>query len=272
MLAPLENVTDNALRELLHNHGADLTFTEMAMLNGIMKRNKKSLQRITIQNNVPTQIQLAVLKETELIDFLKTFQPTKSFKGFNLNLGCPAPNIIKQGMGCGMIKRISKIQRMVKIIKDAGYPCSIKMRLGLNLYEKKKKAYLNLIKGVDADFFIVHVRHGSEHYDAPPDYEALKECVETGKNIIANGDIDTIEKVNLVKAMGVKGVMIGRVAVKNPFIFEHLKGLKETSMADLRKEYLKIFRKYKQESLYQENFLKRFDKQKLNLIKEDVMG
>ena len=158
------------------------------------------------------------------------------------------------------------------MIKDFGYPCSIKMRLGMNLYEKKKKAYLNLIKGVDADFFIVHVRHGSEHYDAKPDYNALKECVETGKNIIANGDIDTIEKVNLVKAIGVKGVMIGRAAVKNPFLFEHLKGLKETRMEDLRKEYLKIFRKYKQDSLYQENLLKRFDKQKLNLIKEDVMG
>ena len=272
MLAPLENVTDNALRELLHNHGADLTFTEMTMLNGIMKRNKKSLERINIQNNVPTQIQLSVLKETELMEFLKNFKPTKAFKGFNLNLGCPAPNIIKQGMGCGMIKRVSKVNRIVKIIKDAGYPCSIKMRLGMNWYEKKKKAYINLIKGVDADFFIVHVRHGSEHYDASPNYESLKECVETGKSIIANGDIDTIEKVELVKSMGVKGVMIGRAAVKNPFLFERLKGLEETSMEDLRKEYLKIFRKYKQESSYQENFLKRFDKQKLNILKEDVMG
>lgn len=273
MLAPMEDTTDNAFRELCFRHGADLTFTEMSRLSGLVRRNKSTQQKIEIRNEVPTQIQLATQKEDGLKLFLKEFEPTKGFAGINFNLGCPSPQFIKQGLGCSMIKRISKVEKLIQIVKDQSYPCSIKMRLGLNLFEKKKKAYLNLINEVDADFFIVHARTGSEHYETKPDYSVYPECVRTGKSIIANGDIDSTQKVTLLKEMGVNGVMIARAAVRNPALFERLKGLKETDAETLKREYLELLNKYPTgKSTYRDNVLKRLGQEKNTYAVETVMG
>ena len=244
MLAPLENVSDNALRELCFRHGADLTFTAMSRLSGLAAKNANTGKKIEILNGVPTQIQLAAQKENDLASFLGWFEPAKGFAGFNFNIGCPSPQYMKQGLGCAMMKRLSKLNRMMGLVKSHGYACSVKMRLGMNLFEKQNKVYLNVIKGVDADFFIVHARHGAERYDSPPDYSIFPECVATGKDIIANGNVDSPEKVALMRDMGVKGVMIGRAAVCDPGIFGRLKGLGEPDAAALRNEYLVLAGKY----------------------------
>lgn len=270
MLAPLEDVTDNPFRELCYRHGADLTFTEMTRLASLVRNNKSSLNKIEILNDVPTQIQLAAIKEKELETFLTRYQPCKSFKGINFNIGCPSPQLIRLGLGCALIKRVTKVNKLVKVVKDHGYACSIKMRLGANIFEKQKKVYLNLINGVDADFFAVHARHGSEHYETKPDYSVFPECVKTGKEIIANGDIDNREKVILLKDMGVKGVMIGRAAVRNPAIFERLKGIKETNIDLIKKEYLELTAG--EESKYKKNIIKRLGKEKIIDNEDHVMG
>jgi tRNA-dihydrouridine synthase B len=273
MLAPLEDVSDNAFRELCFQHGADLTFTEMARLSGIVRNNKSTMKKIQIFNNVPTQIQFATNNENDLNKFLNSFEPTPGFSGINFNLGCPSPHLINQGLGCVLIKRISKIARLVKMVKEKGYSCSIKMRLGLNLFEKQKKVYLNLIKGVDADFFIIHPRHGTEHYEAPADYSIYPECVDTGKNIVANGDIDSLEKFNVLKNIGVKGVMIGRAAVRNPAIFEMLKGINKTDTKNLKEEYLVLAKKYFQgNTKYADNVLEYLGKINTRQGEEHVRG
>ena len=276
MLAPLEDTSDNALRELCFNHGADLTFTEMTRLRSAVDENKSSLRKISIINNVPTQIQFAVQNEFDLKKFLDKYNPSKNFKGINLNLGCPSPQLINLGMGCAMIKRVSKVNSFVKIIQDYGYGSSVKLRLGLNAYEKKMKSYLNLITGVDADFFIVHARHGAEHYEVPADYRVFPEIVATGKMIIANGDVDSIRKVNLLKKMGVAGAMIGRAAVTDPAIFERLKGQKGPSFEELRKDYTLLAEKYFEANgsneKYKENVLKRLGKKKVFSEDDNVQG
>jgi tRNA-dihydrouridine synthase B len=269
MLAPLEDVTDNPFRQLCYNHGADLTFTEMTRLAAAVRKNKSTLRKTEITNNVPTQIQFAALKENNLFSFLKMFKPPKSFAGINFNLGCPSPKIMGKGMGCALMKRVSKVNRLVKIVKDHGHPCSVKIRLGANLFQKEKKVYLNLINGVDADFFIVHARHGHEHYEAEPDYSVFPECVKTGKDIIANGDVDTVAKVKMVQDMGVKGVMVGRAAIRNPAIFEKLKGKKETPIETVKEEYMELAT---EDTRYKKNILKRLGKEKIIDDEKHVNG
>jgi tRNA-dihydrouridine synthase B len=258
MLAPLELVSDNSFRELCFNHGADLTFSEMARLDAIVRKNKSTAKRIEILNKVPTQIQFAANKEKQILKFLKSFKAPESFKGFNLNLGCPGPEVIQVGLGASLIKRIKKVDSMVKVFKDHNFSCSIKMRLGLNKYEKEKKIYLNLIKQVDADFFIVHPRHAKEDSTTTPDESVYTECVDTGKNIIANGDIGSIEKVKELKKIGIKGVMIGRGAMRNPSIFSVLKGNKATPSDKLKKEYLELMKIYPQKSKQYERKVLRY--------------
>jgi len=223
MLAPMEDHTGPEFRELCFKKGADSTFTEMARISALARNNKSTLEKINIPNDIPTYIQLIGSNEKDLDKFLNNFVLQKGFLGFNLNLGCPSLNMVQEGFGCALIKRITKVKKIVKTIREYDHPVSIKLRLGMNKFEKEKKSYLNLINDVDADFFIVHARHGKETYENPADFDVYKECVKTNKIIIANGDIETKEQIQYLKSIGIKGAMIGRAAVNNPDIFNKLK-------------------------------------------------
>jgi len=254
--APLEDISDSVFRTLCYKYGADLTFTEMARLEGLARKNASTWSRLCCHDNTPVVVQLLGSKEDRLNHFLGMFEPSPGFKGINLNMGCPNPKVIRIGQGCALVKRLNKARSLVRIIRDYGYPVSIKMRLGLNSFEKKKKIYLALIKSVNADFFVVHARHGLEGYDSPADYSVFPECVATGKQIIANGDIDSKEKVESLRTMGVAGVMIGRAAVKNPAIFNELKGLSAPNPKAIREEYILKSKELNHPYRYQKQVLK----------------
>ena len=253
----MENYTDSAFRTLCFNHGCDLTFTEFASTEALVNNVVETWGLIELKNSTPTMIQLLVGNEEKLSLFLKKFTPKDGFLGFNFNFGCPDPEIVKSGRGCAAIKRISKANRLISIVRKHNYPISIKMRLGETNFEKEKKVYLNLIKETNPDFFIVHARSGEESYEDCADYSVFEECVSTGKEIIANGDIDSISKVKDLKKMGVRGVMIGRSAVTNPAIFDELKGNKVPSFEELRSEYSLLADKYKSKPRCKKNVLMR---------------
>lgn len=260
MLAPLEDFSDNALRTLCYRYGADLTFTEMIRAEALAKKVESVWKRIEFKDDTSTVIQISVNKEYILKKFLSMFKPSDSFKGFNFNFGCPDPQIVKLGQGCAMIKRIAKTEKLLKIIKKREYNASIKLRLGMNIFERQKKVYLNLIKNVNADFFIVHSRYGTQKYNEPADFSVYPECVDTGKTIIANGDIETKEHVKHLKLMGLKGVMLARSAIVNPAIFDYLKGKDIPNISAIKKEYEELALKYNSPFRYRNNVLKHLGK------------
>lgn len=257
MLAPMEDLTDSSFKTLCYKYGADLTFTEMIRIEGLAKKNENSWQRLEPKDETPTVVQLLGNNEEYLKEFLKNFNPKPGFKGININIGCPNPQVIKLGYGCSMVRRAGKVKRLINIIKDRSYEASIKMRLGLNETEKKNKLYIGLIQEVDADYFIVHARHGQETYTKPADFSVYEECTKTGKTIIANGDIGTKEQILFLKEKGVKGAMIGKAAVTNPQIFNMLKGEKIVSIEQVKKDYNELIKKFNPPFRYQKNILKR---------------
>lgn len=223
MLAPLEGVSDNAFRTLCYENGADLTFTEMARMGNLARNKRGELEKISITNSTPAQIQVAGAKLPEYEKFLSAFKPTGGFCGFNLNLGCPSPEFMRQGLGAAMVRRVARVNEVVKLIGKHGYECSIKMRLGMNDYEKERGAYLNLIRNVDASFFAVHAKTGVQKSHDKADFSAYGKCVETGKKIVANGDIVSREQVAGLERIGLYGAMIGRAAMKDPAVFRKLR-------------------------------------------------
>ena len=222
MLAPMEGITDASFRTLAHRNGADLTFTEIARVTNLARGKKGELARIAIPDSTPTQIQLAGSKLEDYEKFLSKFSAPDGFRGFNLNLGCPSPSFIRQGIGAAMIKRVARVQEIIRIINHHGFECSVKLRLGLNQYEKERGAYLNLIKSADASFFIVHARTAAQTELDPADVSVYKRCIATGKKIVANGGIRTREDAAAMKQTGMYGAMVGRTASGNPGIFREL--------------------------------------------------
>jgi len=250
MLAPVEDMTSNAFRTICHRYGADLTFTEMTRVEGLARKNKSTWSRIDLKDDTPTVIQLLGAKEFCFKKFLSMFEPPKGFKGFNLNVGCPNPQVVKLGQGCAIIE----------IFRDHSFPASIKMRLGINKKDKENKAYLHLIEAVDADFFVVHARYGSQTYAEPADFSVYEECVRTGRNIIANGDIKTKEQAESLKGIGVKGVMVGRAAILDPSIFNKLKGVSSPDLKIIMKEYMELSKNFDEPFKYSKNIIKHMGK------------
>ena len=246
MLAPIERITSPAFRNIAHKYGADLTFTEQIRAEGLAKNNKATWERLELIDKTPTVIQLTGIKESNFKKFLDKFEPEKKFKGFNLNLGCPSRKVIELGLGCAMVKRVNKTQKIVELIKNYGYDVSIKLRLGMNISEKEKKVYLNLINGTEASYYIVHTRHGKQSYKSLADFSVYKECVETSKEIIANGDIKTKDHIDFLKDLGIKGAMIGRATIFDPAIFNRLKGKKTPSPKKVLEEVKELTKKYEE--------------------------
>lgn len=260
MLAPMENVTSGALRTLCYRHGADLTFTEMVRVGALSMNNKSTWSRLEFRDATPVVIQLIGSKEEHFAKFLSMFKPQEGFSGFNINLGCPSPDIVNLGQGCAMGRKISKVMRIVGIFKDRGFPVSLKMRLGMNQRDKEYKVYLKMIEAVDADYFIVHARHGTQTYNNPADFSVYEECVRTGKEIIANGDITTKEQLESLQKIGVKGAMIGRAAVTDPAIFDRLKGRPAPPVEALMDEYVSLSVEYNESIRCKSNILKHMGK------------
>jgi len=197
----------------------------MTHVESLLNRNKGSLEKVMNRDDTPVQVQVLTSSEAKFSRFLSGFEPYEWFMGFNLNLSCPSRDVIRRGKGAAMVKRAAKTQRLVSVIRDFGFPVSVKIRLGLNRYEKDNRLYLNSIRGVDPDFFVVHAKHAGQGSDEAEDYSVFPECVEEARGVpvIANGGVDSIGKVRLLMGMGVGGVMIGRAALAVPSIFDLFK-------------------------------------------------
>ncbi len=262
-LAPLEGVSDCAFRTLCFNHGADLTCTEMIRVNSLIRKNKSTLALLDLKNTVPTGIQLLAIKPTSAQEFVRIFPDFNvSPRQINLNCGCPSSDVIRQGGGAALVKRIQRLQELVNIFRKLSFPVTLKIRLGLNAYEQKNKVYLNLLRNVDADAFIIHARHARQGSSEPANWRVFEECLATGKHIVPNGDITEREHIAHFKQLGVKEVMIGRAAVRNPSVFSYLKGGEKKSVDSLQHEYLQLCSAYPTIPKYKENVLAYLGKEK----------
>lgn len=276
MLAPLEGYSDGVLRTICFRHGADLTFTEMAHVSSFLRNNKPALAKITVKDSTPVQIQLLTGREGQLERFISGFKPFPGFMGFNLNLCCPSRKVIRHGKGAAMVKRAAKTQRLVSIIQEHGYNVSVKLRLGLNQFEKMNKVYLNCLGAVEADFFIVHAKTAVQESSESEEYSVFPECVEAaaGRQVIANGGVDSVEKVRLLRDMGVGGIMIGRAAIGNPAIFNLLKndlGFNEPkktipNINELKREYVSLNKRFNGQERYKDRFLRVLGKKIRSII------
>ncbi|PRP81452.1 nifR3 family TIM-barrel protein [Planoprotostelium fungivorum] len=296
MAAPLEGYSDRAFRKLCHNHGASKTFTEMARVEALSKNNKSTWSRVITVQLLPTTT-----------DHLKKFLDMWHAKGYqtsewNLNLGCPSPNLVSKGLGVAMMKRINKINQHIDILKETGVllrcnlipdsyqlPVSIKIRLGMNEMEASQRCYLNTIKNTNADYYIVHARNGKQKSSDKPDWSVYRDCVVDGKIVIANGDIRTTADLDFLRISGISGVMMGRVAVQNPTIFSqfvnhmenpsqpasHAKTTEERQkvVEEVKREYDRLLSTYyaseeeAQREKYRSNFMRHFANPKY----EDMM-
>ena len=243
-LAPLAGVTNKAYRTLMKELGADVVVSEMISINGLTHNNKRTFGMLDfdaseqpfgaqIFGNDPKNYAFAA-------DLVKEFNP----EFVDINVGCPVKKITGQGAGSALMKDVDKLCRIIDITKSSigDTPLSIKIRLG---WDDESKNYLDVGKRAQeagADFITMHGRTRAQMYNGLSDWNAIKELKEhLSIPVIGNGDIiDYASYKEKLEFSGVDGVMIGRGAVENPYVFNDIKnnGVSADWSYDKRKEII----------------------------------
>jgi nifR3 family TIM-barrel protein len=142
----------------------------------------------------------------------------------DFNSGCPVKKIVKTGSGVALMRDIKKFEAMVKtVVKSVEIPVTVKIRTGLREGELLSPAFAKVAEDCGAQAVIVHGRYASKIHTGPIDYKGLEETVKAVSiPVIGNGGIIDIESASDMFNSGVDGLMIGRGAIGNPFIFKSI--------------------------------------------------
>jgi len=242
VLAPMAGATDIPFRELAYQLGADFAVTEMIMANSLIYKNKKGFKLMERgPNDSPFIVQIAA-SETET--FLKALPYIKDVGAdiLDINMGCPAKKIVTKGSGSALLRDPQKVYDIVKSIKDnIDIPVTVKIRLGWDHEELTYKEVIKNIQLAGADSFTVHRRTKAQMYKGFFGEDIFKEIADMATiPFICNGEINNKEDIDRAFELGCDGVMIGRSAVKYPWIFS--KDIKEPTRKDIYEIMIKHFK------------------------------
>jgi tRNA-dihydrouridine synthase B len=226
VLAPLAGFTDLPFRSVVKKFGADLTVSEMLSSNALAHGSQKTLHMLEKSpNEDPYSVQIAASEVDMARRAVEVLNEQDGIDIIDLNCGCPVPKVVGHGSGSSLLKNLPLMGDIIKTIKETSNKelTSVKIRLGFE--EKNHIDIGKIVEDSGADFLAVHGRTRAGKFKAPVDYDAIAEIKEAiNIPVIANGDIDSFEKAQWVlEHTKADGVMIGRGAVGDPWIFQKLK-------------------------------------------------
>lgn len=222
-LAPMAGVTDKVFRQLCREMGAALSCTEMVSAKGLKYKSpgtEKLLERASVEN--PACVQLFGSDPVIMAEQMKALE-CDSIHIFDINMGCPAPKIVKNNEGSALMNDPLLVGRIVgECAKAVSTPVTVKIRKGFDRINAVEIAKICEASGATA--ITVHGRTRDEFYSGKADIDIIKQVKEAVKiPVIGNGDItDGTSALNMLEYTGCDAVMIGRAAMGNPFIFREI--------------------------------------------------
>ncbi|MES2631027.1 MAG: tRNA-dihydrouridine synthase [Patescibacteria group bacterium] len=257
ILAPMEAVTDIVFRHAVAKAASpDVFFTEFVNTNSFCSPKGRHSTRGRLAFSEDEQPMVAQIwgKNPEYFREMALGLKELGFAGIDINMGCPAKDVVQGGSGSGLIRTPELAAEIIAATKEAGLPVSVKTRLG-DIRVDELKEWLTHILKQDVVNLTIHLRTRKEmskvdaHYELIPEIKALRDEIAPQTLLTINGDIrDRQHGLELVEQYGVDGVMIGRGIFHNPFAFE-LEPLEHSreELLDLLKFQLDLFDKYDKE-------------------------
>lgn len=222
-LAPMAGYTDVAFREQCKKYGAGLTTTEMVSAKGLLYDSEKT-KRLLFTSPLEDIKSVQIFgHEPDVIAKACSNELLKDFDIIDINMGCPATKIVKNGDGSKLMTNFALAEQIVKsAVMATDKPITVKMRLG---YDKNVAVeFAKMLEKAGASAIAVHGRLATQGYAGDVDYKSIAEVKKTVSiPVIANGNIvDEKSYQEVLKITNADAVMIGRAAVGDPYIFARL--------------------------------------------------
>lgn len=228
LLAPMEDVSDPPFRRLCKIHGADLMYSEFISSEGLIRDAIKSKQKLDIFDyERPVGIQIfggdeeAMEMSAKIVD---TVQPDL----VDINFGCPVKKVVCKGAGAGVLKDVDLMIRLTKaVIRGTNLPVTVKTRLGWDIDSINIDEVAERLQDIGVAALSIHARTRAQMYKGHSDWTHIARVKNNPRikmPIFGNGDIDSPQKALEYKnKFGIDGIMIGRAAIGNPWIFNQIK-------------------------------------------------
>ena len=233
VLAPMEDVTDPALRLMCKRFGADMVYTEFVSADALIRSVNKTMAKLNIdEQERPVAIQIYGKDVPTMVEAAKIVEEAKP-DILDINFGCPVKRVAGKGAGAGMLQNIPLMLEITKAVVDAvKIPVTVKTRLG---WDNDHKIIVDLAEqlqdcGIEA--LTVHGRTRAQMYTGVADWTLIGDIKKNPRihiPIIGNGDVTSPQRAKeCFEQYGVDGIMIGRASFGRPWIFKEVKHYLQT--------------------------------------------
>ncbi len=219
VLAPMSGITDYPFRQIAREHGCSLAFTELVSAEGLLRKGRSFLK--IGRNEHPVSVQLFGSNPETLAEAAQTAE-SMGADAIDINMGCPAKQVVGPGAGVALMCLPEKVKEILtKVRRAVRRPLTVKIRSGWDEEHINATEISKIAEGCGVDALSIHPRTRVQGFGGRADWDLIGKVKKAIRiPVIGNGDVTTpFLAKKMLEETGCDGVMIGRGAVGNPWIF-----------------------------------------------------